>query len=441
VTGLTGGSNQTDSEDRALTRISGSSGLLADVDLKPSGKAAVHVFASADQNSANPEFDAFGRARVSSPETIFDTSFRWDKQPITWSESVTSGGTVTHNADKASVDLACTTTTNSEAIFQSRQYMRYHPAKSTLIVISGSFLSTGTNVRKRIGYFDDSNGVFFQLDGTTLSVVRRTKTSGSVVDNTTAQASWNIDPLDGSGGSGITLDVTKQQIFVIDYQWLGSGRIRYGFYIGGRIIYCHEDLTANVLAVPWSQTGDNPVRTEIKNSGSTASSMHITCAAVICENFWSPEGILRTANNGTTARSLTSIGSTLPVISLRKQSAYINVPVKIMDFGVFGNSSDDFIMSIIYNGSLTGASFANVAGVCQVDTSATAISGGTTLYSEYLRGSSSAPSMKLAEIFHESVNAFLGRDLAGNSDQVTVLVTAVTASSSAMGLINYKEFL
>lgn len=393
-------------------------------------------------SSSNALLDAFGRTRVSNPETIFSTTFRWDKQPIIWAELVASGGTVTHNANAVSVELACTTTTNSSAVFQSRQYIHYHPGKSQLIMITGNFKSTATNVTKRIGYYDDDNGVFFQLSGTTLSVVRRTKTSGSVVDNTTAQASWNLDTLNGSGASGVTIDVTKQQIFVIDFQWLGSGRIRYGFVFGGKIVYCHEDNSANTLTVPWSQTGDAPVRAEITNAVSTASDMHITCASVICENFWGPDGILRTVNNGSTARTFGLIGSAaVPVISLRKQSAYVNVPVEILDFQGFAATADDFLVTIVFNGTLTGASWANVSGVCQSDVSATSLSGGTNLYSYYLRGGSGAASVAVTDIFQESVSAFLGRDVSGNSDIITVLAMNLTATASFYGVINYKELL
>lgn len=390
--------------------------------------------------SYSPLRDAFGRLRICSPETIFDTTFRWDKQPITWSESTASGGTVTHNSNKASVELAVTTTTNSTAIFQSRQYTHYHPGKSQLIVITGNFIANAANVVKKIGYYDDDNGVFFQLSGSTLSVVRRTKTSGSVVDNVINQADWNIDKLDGTGASDITIDITKQQIFVIDFQWLGSGRIRYGFDIGGVIVYCHEELSSNVLTLPWSQTGDAPIRAELKNNSATAASMHITCCAIVCENFWSPEGILRTINNGQTARSISG-SSTVPIISLRKQSAYVNVPVKIVDTCFFANSADDLLISIVYNGTLTSPSWSNVSGVCQQDVSATAISGGETVYSSYLRGAAGASSFTLTDVFREVGNTVLGRDIAGNSDIVSLVVTNVTAGTTSLGAINYRELL
>lgn len=393
-----------------------------------------------DTSSENAQLDAFGRQRTSLPQSIFETTFRWDKQPVTWTELDVSGGTVTHSANKASVDLAVTTTTNSRAVFQSRQYIKYHPGKSHLILISGSFNSGATSVTKRFGYYDDDNGVFFQMSGTTLSVVRRTKTSGSVVDNTTNQSSWNLDKLDGAGASGYTLDTSKQQIMVIDFQWLGSGRIRYGFDLGGKIIYCHEEHTGNVLTVPWSQTGDAPIRAEILNAGSTASSMHITCCSAITESHYSPEGLIRTANNGVTPRSIAGSG-TLPLLSLRKQTAYINAIVKMVDLGWFASSADDLLCSVVLNGTLTGASWVNAAGVCQVDRSATAISDGTTIYSTYLRGAAGAVSVSVTDIFRDVVNTALGRDISGNSDIISLVATNITSGTSVATYLNYRELV
>lgn len=427
-------SNSTSTFDNTLVEIRASDNtVIGNVDDR------LKVDSSFSNSSDQTQLDAFGRLRVSSPETILEATFRTDKQPIIFSESTASGGAATHDADRVSVELSVTTTTNSEVKFRSRRYVKYHPAKSHLITISGNFNGSSSNVYKRIGYFDDNNGVFFELNGSTLYTVRRTKTSGSVVDNQTAQSSWNLDKLDGTGASGITLDTSKQQIFVIDFQWLGSGRIRYGFSIGGKIVYCHEDNSANTLTVPWSQTGDLPVGAEIKNTSATSSNMYVTCFSVICENFHNPEGILRTINNGLTSRSFGAAGASIPVLSLRKQSAYVDIPVKIADFQVFANSSDDFLISFVYNGTLTGASWSNVSGICQSDVSATAISGGTTMYSFYLRGSSSASSVDISEVFRTAFNAFLGRDLTGNSDIFSVVGTNITASASLSATLNYRE--
>jgi hypothetical protein len=390
----------------------------------------------------NPaSFDAFSRFRVSNPTSIFDCSFFIDKQPLIFSELLVSSATVAHDSNKKSVVLTSSNTLNSKATFQSKQYMKYHPGKSQLILLTGSLNGAVSNNRKRIGQFDVDNGYFFELSSSTLKVVIRSKISGSVVDTTVEQSSWNLDKLDGTGTSGHTIDVSKQQIFIIDYQWLGSGKIRYGFFVNNKILYCHEAYHANNLSVPYSQTADLPIRVECETLATNAtSSMWLTCCSVMSEGDWGPTGVLRTASR-TTGFNFSSGNSTRPIISLRKQSAYVNIPVSIIDSGIFASSVDDFIVKIIINPTLTGASWSNLSGVCQIDTSATAISGGTEVYSYYLRGSTTGASTLMPDIFKDSLNLVLGSDLAGNSDIITIAAYNITLTATAYGVINYKELI
>lgn len=44
-------------------------------------------------------------------------------------------------------------------------------------------------------------------------------------ENIIAQANWNIDKMDGTGPSGMTLDPTKLNVFDIQFQYLGAGNI------------------------------------------------------------------------------------------------------------------------------------------------------------------------------------------------------------------------
>jgi len=142
-------------------------------------------------------------------------------------------------------------TTNAHySILQSRQYARYIPGKSHLVLITGIFASGS---------------------GATANIVRRTSTSGSPVETVVPQASWNIDKMDGTGVSGITMDFTKTQILVISAQWLGVGRVIVGFNIGGIIRPVHQFLNANNLTVPYTQTFNLPVRMEIRNTGASES--------------------------------------------------------------------------------------------------------------------------------------------------------------------------
>lgn len=82
-----------------------------------------------------------------------------------------------------------------------------------------------------------------------------------------AQSAWNVDKLDGTGASGITVDPTKSQIFVFDFEWLGVGRVRTGLVVDGKIYYFHYFSHANVTNVVYMSTPNLPLRYELENDG------------------------------------------------------------------------------------------------------------------------------------------------------------------------------
>jgi hypothetical protein len=106
--------------------------------------------------------------------------------------------------------------------------MPYQPGKSLLILATFCMNAAKTNLRQRVGYFDDNNGIFLEQNGTSVPAFTiRTNTSGTPSDtNTVLQSSWNGDKLDGTGPSGITLNLARVQIMWTDIEWLGVGNVR-----------------------------------------------------------------------------------------------------------------------------------------------------------------------------------------------------------------------
>ena len=83
------------------------------------------------------------------------------------------------------------------------------------------------------------------------------------VDTKVPQSSWNIDKCDGTGPSGFNLDLTKMQMFYIDYSWYGAGFVRYGFRgPTGDIIYCHKTVNNNLNTEAYMRSGNLPARYE-----------------------------------------------------------------------------------------------------------------------------------------------------------------------------------
>ena len=274
----------------------------------------------------SPSIDAFARWRVSNPETLFDSKQIFDNQPLFWDEELESGAGITSAHSTATASTVITSTLNTAGTFTRQTFQRfnYQPGKSQLILITGILDRSGggTGVQRRIGYFDDDNGLFFEDDEGTVKVVRRTSVTGTPVDNKVTQASWNLDVMDGTGASGITIDWTKTQIFFIDFEWLGVGRARMGLVVDGIPYYVHEFLNANVLDKVYMSTPNLPIRYQMVTTGSSpASTMEAICSSVMSEGGVDDLGVLRHQDSGSIAGL--STGTTYAILGIRLKSTHV----------------------------------------------------------------------------------------------------------------------
>ena len=342
----------------------------------------------------NANVDAFGRPRASSPHTFFNSDFEYDASPLWFVSSLVGTGTVAKTSGESSVLLSTGgTALGAGAVYQSKQYFRYEPGKARFIIHSGYIGAQKTGVTSRIGNFDTNNGVYFEMDGALgMSVNQRSNTSGSVVNTRVLQANWNIDKMDGTGSSGVTLDFSKTQLFWIDFQWMGTGHVRFGFFVNGSNVAVHEIYNNNVFTSPYTNTATLPVRWEIFNTtGGAASSTNIKCVCNSLVNEGSPElapsYIRYTASNA--KNSVAVDGTEVPILSISPRLAFMGLPNRVHNVMeqlavacVGGNSA---FYKLIYNGTLTGASFQNVDTNSNMtyDTAATSISGGIVVASGY----------------------------------------------------------
>ena len=182
----------------------------------------------------------YSRFNVTQPQIIVDAKQILDNAPLVLDTQLVGAGTATYSLATASTTMSLTTASGDSVVRQTKQYAIYDPGKGVRCMMTGVMPPAKANVIGRIGYFDANNGFYFQMDSTGASVGVRTDTSGAAVDTLVAQASWNLDPLNGTGSSGITVDFTKIQVFVFDFGWLGGAGVKFGFLLGDRIIFCHR---------------------------------------------------------------------------------------------------------------------------------------------------------------------------------------------------------
>lgn len=389
--------------------------------------------------------DSFGRVRVCNPVTLYEFQNQYNKGALQWGESVTGTGVATHVPNSSSITLSTGGTANGAGVArQTLDYFRYHPGKSQLINATFTLGTGATNVRKRIGYFDIYNGVYFEQADTTLNVGVRTYTSGSVVDNVVAQSSWNIDKLNGTGISGLTLDVTKSQILVIDLQWLGVGRIRFGFEIGGQLYYCHEILNSNVTTGVYMTTANLPMRYEIYNTGVAAGTNTLTqiCCTVITEGLADDEiGYKHSVSNGI---ATINVSTRRAVLSIRPKATFnsiINRAKIVLDsFAIFNNGNQQLFYEIIYGTALGGVPVWTSAGTnstVEYDVAGTTITGGEIILSGYVQNANS-----LGVVF-SALNAKypITLDMTGaNPLNVSIVITATSGTQACAASLNFIEY-
>jgi hypothetical protein len=353
--------------------------------------------------------DAFDRMRISLPNTLFELNHGNGKLPFLIDESITgTGATSIFHPDNSYIEMSLASTTIGKVIRQSFEYIPYQPGKSKFMLFSGVLeaISGGvTGVISRIGCFDGGvekvapttgtgNGLYFELNNKVLSVcVRNNSTSGnSDNDNivSVAQTNWNFDTFDGTGPSKLVVnDYSKAMIFGIDQEWLGIGRVRFGFYINGTFhlahTFNHSGLGLPVsteLTIPYTRTAKLPIRYEIQSTmapGITAE-MRMICSTVFSEGGLDPNGITY-AIGRSTAKTIPKAPSTFtPIISLKlKESEPYNRKTVVLQTMSIFNSSNAGIQWDLYvlpdDTYLTGAVWndVNSISIAQYDVSATAV--------------------------------------------------------------------
>ena len=360
------------------------------------GYASYNIISSEISFANTPNIDAFGRLRVSNPFTLFDSSHRFDDNEL-WSTATATGGTATYDANEGLVNLGVTTASGSEVIRETTKVFSYQPGKSLLVLSTFVMNAAKTNLRQRVGYYGADNGYYLELSDSTVSLVERSSVSGSVVNTPVAQASWNVDPMDGSGPSGITLDLTKAQILFMDLEWLGVGTVRIGFVINGNFYVCHKFHHANLITSTYITTASLPLRYEITNTGATASSSRLKqiCSTVMSEGGYQLNGLQQAVGIPvTTPRNLAVAGTFYPVVSIRLKTSpdRLDAIVICTAISVVATTSGHYNWQVVASGTTTGGTWVAAPGGSSVEynITGTSFTGGRILASGFFSATNQA---------------------------------------------------
>lgn len=286
------------------------------------------------------EYDIFNRLRVSEPFTLIDIKHLYMFNTLQMDQYISGSATITHNANASTV--AMTLSGTGKAIIQSRLYTQYQPGKSLLVYVTG-ILNNNTNantVTSRLGYFDESNGGFFQYANGIAGICLRSKSSGTIIDTVIPQTLWNIDTMNGMGISRVTLDWTKCLIFVVNIAWLGVGQVIFGIVYGG-IFYPVHKIWNTALTTTYMGIPNLPIRYEIVSTGGAGELLSI-CASAASEGGYSLQGYPFSVGLGN-AKTVSATETYLFAIRLKNLRRTI---VKLLSGSFLSATTGDYIFRV-----------------------------------------------------------------------------------------------
>jgi hypothetical protein len=387
--------------------------------------------------------DAFGRQRVSNPLTLFDSSHRYHDNGL-WNTSTASGGAAVFSPNEGLVNLNVNTTNGSQVLRETTKVFSYQPGKSLLILTTFVMSPAQNNLRQRVGYFGTDNGLYLQLNNYTLSFVERSIVTGVVTESVVDQSAWNVDKMNGTGPSGVTLDITKAQIMFMDIEWLGEGTVRLGFIIDGNFIVCHKFNHANLIPSTYITTATLPLRYEITNIGVTVnpSTLKQVCSTVISEGGYELRGAQQAIGTPITApTSLAVAGTYYPIISIKLRAGYLDSVVILTALSIMGVATGIYNWKIVASGTTTGGAWvpAGVNSSVEYNITGTSFAGGRILASGFLTSSTQA-SVSL-DILKEALFSFqLERDTFTSTPyEIALIVSASTNTELIYASMDWEE--
>ena len=336
-----------------------------------------------------PSFNSsFGESITAHRLSHINSHFYYNINAQDFTTTVTNSGTVT--AANSMANISSGTTTNSTSKLQSTDYIVYEAGKEIFAMMTAMFNAPVTNTSQKIGPYDIYDGFWFGINTSNQFCISR---RNNQTDNVVIQSNFNLDKLDGTGTSGFTLDVTKVNLYMVCFGWLGIAPITFWVnagYTKGWVPFHYIDLV-NTSTTPTIQVPVLPITAEV-NNGSTQSNISLK---TICWNG----GILKESGDQNPSirvfsqEALKTISSNINtnIITIKNNLTYDGRPSKILmslrslgyttDTG--GNTNNRAVKIYLYkNATINGTpQFTSVdsESTCSYDTAGTTFSSGKLL--------------------------------------------------------------
>lgn len=306
-----------------------------------------------------------GHSQITSltPFGVYD--FKYDLHPQHITTSSVGGGSVSHSQSDRSVVLSVDGSSGSLARISTRKYHKIF-AQSGLEVIGGAITNNLglTNNIRRAGIFDDNNGVFLIMSGTSTGLVLRSDVSGTPVDTYIDSSTFN-----GTSPSNGPLDITKVNQLYLDFNSIG--RIRYGMFDSDgtrRVLHTIERL--NSVTSLFAKTLELPFRVEVENVDTTAgtSELKLFDVSIFSQTNVEDDDIVNVRSQAITDVPTIITSSDHNTVTIRPKQTFKGITNRAVglldsvDTIVVGSSLDTYIkLRIVKNATLTSASWTSMS--------------------------------------------------------------------------------
>lgn len=381
--------------------------------------------------------DLFGRLKVSNPYTLFDSTHHYEQDGDFSDVILGAGSTVGIITAQSTVTLTIGSTSGCSIIRESKRVFAYQPGKALQTLQSFVFNPAKNNLVQRVGYASSENGVMLELDGTQINIIKRTSISGITTNIIVPQSEWNQDKLDGTGVSGVTLDISKAQILFTEFEWLGVGCVRVGFVNeNGTFHIAHIFNHANVLNSVYMTTASLPVRYEIYNKANvgTASTMKQICVSVQSNGGYEKVVARDVARRSSLITGISSNTSFTPIVSIRLAPGREDAIVLPKAFSFLAESSGTgsiVEIAMIKNGQIAATNWVSTTSLnVQQNVDAVGIvTGGNIVLNDYVSAANKVTNpINVEAIYNWDLQ--LGRTQSKVSDVYTLAARVVEGTTT-----------
>lgn len=340
------------------------------------------------------QLDSYGMSRMSQQDVFqcFDFKYGLETESFFSQSSTAPSATVSHLTYEHAVALDTDANSGSYARYISAIRPSIFPGTSQMFTVSVAAGDAGkAGVVRRWGAYSNSNGFYFELSGTSLSLVKRSNSSGVVVNTKVAQADWSDPLMAGDSVDGMVLDVSKVNTYWFNFQTMTVGSIRFGVLNeAGDRVTVHEITELNSSTVPGLRNSSVPFRVEQFNESTVASPSRLKLFAAEARAEGSrPEDLiaLSVPSSFVMPSMVTISGSgTVPLMSFRANNTFngvdnykLTIPSK---FSVYV-SGTEVSLSIVRNATLNTSSWTTLTtrSPVQGDMAATSVTSGSYISS------------------------------------------------------------